>query len=677
LDVAEGTREWTDQGRMAFLLNAAREFGSTLDQEKIYATLRSLISDVMPIDGLIVSSFDPSTALIRCEYVWSDGVVLDVSGFPPIAWNESGKGMQSQVILTGRAEVFNVAQKVREPDTKYVEASPKGKPKPVEKEPAAKTAMMAPMVLEGVVTGVVQVMSDRPNAFSSEDLDVFESLALMMSPAWNNARTYDRASRDRRLNDRILDTSPDIIYLFDLRTSKIDFVNQQLERQLGYGSEDVHSMGETTLLEVMHPEDAARLPALIARYEHASDDDLLQSEWRIASRADGWRWFLNRSRVFERDLDGRPVKILGFATDITERRESERQLRETEDRYRMLAETGPYLVWAAKPDGEIDYVNQRWYEYFGEGADPFTHRTDLIHARDREESVRVYQRAIVQGLPFECEYRLLRHDGVYRWFLCRGAPIKGEDGQIQRWLGILVEIHDQKETEAALEARVQQRTVDLEDAVKELEGFTYTVSHDLRGPLRAISAASMILREDFGELLPPEAQRHLLRQAEAAKKMGTLIDDLLKLSRLGRQEMAPAEFDLGGMALDVARELGAADRMEVEPNLVAFGDDRLVRFVLLNLIENALKFSPEGSPIRVGRKGDAFFVSDEGIGFEPQYADKVFKPFERLVRDEEYPGTGIGLANAHRIVKRHGGRIWADAEPGKGATFYFTLPRPS
>jgi PAS domain S-box-containing protein len=674
LDVAEGTREWTDQGRMAFLLNAAREFGSTLDQEKIYTTLRSLISDVMPVDGLIVSSFDPATSLIRCEYVWSDGVVLDVSGFPPIAWNETGKGMQSQVILTGRAEVFNVAQKVREPDTNYVEASPKGKPKPVEKEPAAKTAMMAPMVLEGVVTGVVQVMSDRPSAFSPEDLDVFESLALMMSPAWNNARTYDRASRDRRLNDRILDTSPDIIYLFDLRTSKIDFVNQQLEKQLGYGSEDVLSMGETTLLEVMHPEDAARLPALIARYEKASDDDLLQSEWRIASKLVGWRWFLNRSRVFERDVDGRPVKILGFATDITERRESEKQLRETEDRYRLLAETGPYLVWSAKPDGALEYVNQRWHEYFGASVTLTDDRSGLIHEQDREQSIREYKEAIRSGEAFECEYRLLRHDGVYRWFLCRGAPIRDEHGVIRLWLGMLVDIHDQKETEAALEARVQQRTVDLEDAVKELEGFTYTVSHDLRGPLRAISAASMILREDFGELLPTEAQRHLLRQADAAKKMGTLIDDLLKLSRLGRQEMAPAEFDLGGMALDVARELGAVDRMRIEPDLVAFGDDRLVRFVLLNLIENALKFSPEGGQIRVGKKGEAFFVADEGIGFEPQYAEKVFKPFERLVRDEEYPGTGIGLANAHRIVKRHSGRIWAESEAGKGACFYFTLP---
>jgi signal transduction histidine kinase len=128
------------------------------------------------------------------------------------------------------------------------------------------------------------------------------------------------------------------------------------------------------------------------------------------------------------------------------------------------------------------------------------------------------------------------------------------------------------------------------------------------------------------------------------------------------------------MSRDIAREIGVADRVNVEPDLIAFGDDRLVRFVLLNLIENAVKFSPNGGAIRVGKSGGAFFVADDGIGFEPQYAEKIFKPFERLVRDDEYPGTGIGLANAHRIVKRHGGKIWADAEPGKGATFYFTLP---
>jgi PAS domain S-box-containing protein len=677
LHLAEGTRSWSDQGRMSFLLNAAREFGRSLDQERIYATLQSLISGVMPMDGLIVSSFDPAAALIRCEYVWSDGAALDTSGFPPIPWNETGQGMQSQVILTGRAEIFNVAQKVREPNTKYVEAGAEGGATPIEKEPAAKTAMMAPMVLEGVVTGVVQVMSDRPSAFSHEDLEVFESLALMMSPAWNNARSYERATRERRLNDRILDTSPDIVYLFDLRTSRIDFVNQQLERQLGYGPEDIRSMGDTTLYEVMHPDDAPRLNQLLARYETASDDDLLQSEWRVISTSGQWRWFLNRSRVFERDSDGRPTKILGFATDITERKESERQLKETEDRYRMLAETGPYLVWSAQPGGEIDYVNQRWHEYFGDGIQSLVDRSSLIHEHDREESVRQYKEAVEEGSAFECEYRLLRHDGVYRWFLCRGAPIRNDKDGILCWLGVMVDIQDQKETEAALEARVQQRTVDLEEAVKELEGFTYTVSHDLRGPLRAISAASMILREDFGELLPSEAERHLVRQAEAAKKMGTLIDDLLKLSRLGRQEMSPAEFDLSAMTHDVAEELDAADRVIVEPNLVAFGDHRLVRFVLLNLMENSLKFSPEGGNVRVGKRGDSFYVADEGIGFERDYAEKIFKPFERLVRDDEYPGTGIGLANAHRIVKRHGGHIWADAEPGKGATFHFTLPRPS
>jgi signal transduction histidine kinase len=167
----------------------------------------------------------------------------------------------------------------------------------------------------------------------------------------------------------------------------------------------------------------------------------------------------------------------------------------------------------------------------------------------------------------------------------------------------------------------------------------------------------------------------LNRQAEVSNRMGVLIDDLLQLSRISRQAMVMEPVDLSALAREVATEIGpSAARIEIEEGLEATGDRRLLRFVYQNLLQNAVKFSPGGGVVRVGRLSDgAFFVADEGIGFDMRFANKLFEPFQRLVHDSEFPGTGIGLANVQRIVQRHGGRVWAESEPGRGATFYFTL----
>ncbi len=236
-----------------------------------------------------------------------------------------------------------------------------------------------------------------------------------------------------------------------------------------------------------------------------------------------------------------------------------------------------------------------------------------------------------------------------------------------------------RQLNASLEERVNSRTAELRSANDEMQGFTYSVSHDLRAPLRAIMSTSMILLEEAGEKISAEQRALLERQAAAAKKMGVLIDELLKLSRLSRQEMAFEDVNLSELAEDVADELrsdGRAKKVEfvVEPNLSANGDARLLRFVILNLFENAAKFSPHGGKVTFGRNSEGeYFVRDHGIGFEMTYAHKLFLPFERLVHDADYPGTGIGLANVQRIVQRHGGDVRAESSPGKGATFLFTL----
>ena len=246
-------------------------------------------------------------------------------------------------------------------------------------------------------------------------------------------------------------------------------------------------------------------------------------------------------------------------------------------------------------------------------------------------------------------------------------------------------LHTQVQQYAAeLEQRVIQRTAQLEDSNKELEAFSYSVSHDLRGPLRAIDGYSHILLEDYAGKLDAEGQNLLHRLHSASQRMGQLIDDLLKLSRLTQQEMVRERVDLSVLANDVYNELcriesGHVIEIIIGDKLITNADTRLLRVVLANLFSNAMKFSRkvphakiEFNSIKNGSE-QVFFVRDNGAGFDMQFAGKLFGAFERLHNSSEFEGSGIGLATVQRIINRHGGRLWAEAAINQGATFYFTL----
>jgi signal transduction histidine kinase len=236
---------------------------------------------------------------------------------------------------------------------------------------------------------------------------------------------------------------------------------------------------------------------------------------------------------------------------------------------------------------------------------------------------------------------------------------------------------------ADLEERVAERTEKLQAAVRELEGFTYSVSHDMRAPLRAMVGHSKILVEDFSDQIPEEGRDGLRRISAAASKMALLVEDLLKFARLGRREVVRQPVDLGELVHEVVKDVREEEACEVDlsvgKDLVVQADRELVRMVLHNLIHNACKYRSRTRPLRLEfgsapEGGEtALYLRDNGIGFDMQYGGKLFQPFERLHRDAEYPGTGIGLANVKRIVERHGGRVWAEGAVDEGATFWFTL----
>jgi len=243
-----------------------------------------------------------------------------------------------------------------------------------------------------------------------------------------------------------------------------------------------------------------------------------------------------------------------------------------------------------------------------------------------------------------------------------------------------------RENERWLEQTLQHRTAALEAANRELEAFNYSVAHDLRAPLRGIDSFSQLLIERYSQRLDSEGLAYLNRVRAAASRMSQLIDALLSLAQVGRSELQPLDLDFSQLVQSAAGEIAAANPGRsvptvIAPGMRAYGDSRLLRIVVANLLENAWKFTArrQRPAVEVGPVQNTalptYYVRDNGAGFDPAYASRLFGAFQRLHPDREFPGTGIGLAIVQRVIARHGGTVWADSRPEEGATFYFTLPR--
>ncbi|HSI83487.1 MAG: PAS domain S-box protein [Candidatus Methylacidiphilales bacterium] len=407
----------------------------------------------------------------------------------------------------------------------------------------------------------------------------------------------------------------------------------------------------------------------------------------IKNRAkDGTFYWVDTTIVPFLDQHGKPTQYVAIRADITTRKEMEDALRESESRFRTMADSIPQLAWMAEANGYLVWYNKRWYEYTGKtpeetegwGWQSVHHPDTLLTVMEK------WRASLALGEPFEMEFPLRRRDGRFFPFLTRVQPMRDAEGRIVRWFGTNTDITDIKQAEERLEQRVAQRTAELESANKELEAFSYSVSHDLRSPLRAIDGFSQAILEDCADLLPIESREDLMTVRQAAQKMGVLIDDLLKFSRLSRAPLNRSEVDMEKMVRGILYELkpehaGRAIEISIESLPSCSADAPLLHQVWVNLISNAIKYTKKvpAARIEIGfsakEKGDAYFVRDNGAGFSMKYAGKLFGVFQRLHRQEEYEGTGVGLAIVQRILLRHGGIIWAEAEVNRGATFYFNL----
>jgi PAS domain S-box-containing protein len=348
-------------------------------------------------------------------------------------------------------------------------------------------------------------------------------------------------------------------------------------------------------------------------------------------------------------------------------------------------------------DGRYMLVNAEYERLFDVHRDEIIGRTDHeIFPADLADQFRANDlQAIVSGEPIQVEEIAPGPDGPHTYVTVK-FPLFDEHGQVYAVCGISTDITDRKRAEdqvavlnAELERRVLERTAELEATTTELSAFAYSVSHDLRAPLRALHGYSQILLDEYaGRLLDETGVGHLRRVQASAARMGQIIEDLLSLSRTTRADLRREEIDLADLAQEVHQELQGQQperdvRLSCEGNLKTTGDEHLLRLAMTNLFTNAWKFSARRSAatITLGsvQRGSetVFFIRDNGVGFDPRFAHKLFEPFQRLHSAGDFEGTGIGLAIAHRVFRRHGGDIWAQSSPDQGATFFFTTTMPT
>ncbi|MFA6598395.1 MAG: PAS domain S-box protein [Ignavibacteriaceae bacterium] len=485
----------------------------------------------------------------------------------------------------------------------------------------------------------------------------------------------------------LVSQSPDGIFIFDLNGNFIS-ANRAMYETLGYNEQEFLAMNIWDIIpkeyETLHK---SRLKKI---FEEGGIDQ--SAEYKVIGK-DGSEFIVDISSVPYLQ-NGKCVGIQGVARDITIQKKAELAIKESEEKYRKLVQASPDGITIIGQDGKITYFSPKIKEIFAIADDSSVIGSDALNwiaDEDRPKAANNMRELFQNNIPNVYRYKLLKHDGTVFYGEVSGAPLLDANSNLTAMIAITRDVTESVKAleeiqilNTTLEERVRERTSQLETTNKELESFSYSVSHDLRAPLRGIDGFSNILFEDYTDKLGEEGNRIINVIRKNTQKMGHLIDDLLAFSRIGSRDLVKAEIDMSNLANSVFLEITSKHEREkisfsISNLPYSKGDPSMIRQLWTNILSNAVKFSSkkEKSIIEVTNKMEngkiVYCVCDNGIGFDMKYYNKLFGVFHRLHREDEFQGTGVGLAIAKRIVTKHGGTIWAESEINVGTTFYFTV----
>jgi len=469
-------------------------------------------------------------------------------------------------------------------------------------------------------------------------------------------------------------------------------VNQRLCDIIGYAREELMTK---TFGDITHPDDLeADLMAL--RRMLAGEVDTYLREKRYRRKDGSFVWAALTSSLI-RKADGSPDYFISVIEDISARKRVEENLRESEERFRILADTAPAIIWVTEPDARCTFISRGWYEFTGQTEQEAMGKggfgwLDAVHPDDREESSRVFLEANKKREPFTLDYRLRRADGLYRWAIDTGRPRFDNAGVFLGYVGSVIDITERKQAESEREQLAQEQIAraSAEAANRSKDEFLAMVSHELRSPLNAILGYARMLRS--GSADGEEAAKAVAVIERSAKAQLQIIEDLLDSARIiaGKLRIEPGPVDLVPVleaAIDTARSAAEAKGVTLAADFGALqeqvlGDSTRLQQIVWNLLTNAVKFTPEGGRVELRMEGDAdsvrITVSDTGKGIEPEFLPFIFDHFRQADPSSarRYGGLGLGLSLVKHLVELHGGTITAASEgKGRGAAFTVTLPR--
>jgi PAS domain S-box-containing protein len=531
------------------------------------------------------------------------------------------------------------------------------------------------------VLGTFALYSGSPEDPDPRDVEVVSVLARTVAVAIQKKRGDQALAESEERLKTLADNISQFAWMADSRgwifwynRRWFDYTGTTLEAMQGWGWKTVH-----------HPDHVDRVVAKIQQCWDTGQP--WEDAFPLRGKNGQYRWFLSRA-VPIRDAAGKVLRWFGTNTDITELREAQQALEESESRFRLIADACPALIWLSTEDGKRTWFNRAWLDFIGLETDTQIGGGWIqhIHPDDRAHCLESYLAAFRSGIPWELKYRLRRSDGMYRWMRARAVPANAPSGDCKEFVGCCIDVTETHLKTVELEELIARRTAKLKQNFEELEGLTYGIIHDLRAPLRAMHHYCRYLHDECEPQLPPAGKDYVARILRSSARMDHLVRDVLTYGQVLQKDLPLESVDVARLVLGILESypefLDSKADVQIQGRLpIVIANEAGLTQCLSNLLRNAIKFVAPGIVPRVRVRAEPandvnrirLVIEDNGIGIPKQHWDRIFLIFQRLGATGE--GTGIGLALVKKSAERMGAKVGLDSEPGKGSRFWIELPQ--